>query len=249
MARRSTSRGQRSGLHPTGCRRAGRRDRSVCGPRGRSCHRTCGLCAILRAWNTNNLWRSRESIIQIGPERFEVVYCLLSLTRNHRLHVHVSTDEETAGPICYRVMAGRRMARARGLRPVRRVYLRATGTCRRILTDYGSRGHPLRKDFPAHRLRRDAVFGSRKSGSFISQSAWRRISATSISRARGKELRSTCLPGDEKAYALPEAKGAPTPLKRRYRPERQGGRDQNTRGDSGKAASSEPYGKTTEWNG
>ena len=27
-------------------------------------------------------------------ERFEVVYCLLSLTRNHRLHVHVATDED-----------------------------------------------------------------------------------------------------------------------------------------------------------
>ena len=26
-------------------------------------------------------------------ERFEVVYCLLSLTKNHRLRVHVSTDE------------------------------------------------------------------------------------------------------------------------------------------------------------
>ena len=27
------------------------------------------------------------------PERFELVYCLLSLTRNHRIHVHVATDE------------------------------------------------------------------------------------------------------------------------------------------------------------
>src|SRR6201996_7930049 len=27
-----------------------------------------------------------------GAERFEVVYCLLSLTRNHRLHMHVRTD-------------------------------------------------------------------------------------------------------------------------------------------------------------
>ena len=32
------------------------------------------------------------------PERFEVVYCLLSLTRNHRIRVHVSTDEATPVP-------------------------------------------------------------------------------------------------------------------------------------------------------
>src|SRR6478609_2249691 len=31
-------------------------------------------------------------------ERFEVVYCLLSLTKNHRVRVHVSTDEQTPVP-------------------------------------------------------------------------------------------------------------------------------------------------------
>ncbi len=42
-------------------------------------------------------------------ERFEVVYCLLSLTRNHRLHVHVSTDEDKPVPSvtgCGRSRAG-----------------------------------------------------------------------------------------------------------------------------------------------
>ena len=31
-------------------------------------------------------------------DRFEVVYCLLSLTRNHRIRVHVQTDEEKPVP-------------------------------------------------------------------------------------------------------------------------------------------------------
>jgi len=80
-------------------------------------------------------------------ERFEVVYCLLSLTRNHRLHVHVSTDEDKPVPS------------VTGLWPVagwleREVYdlygvlFSGNSDLRRILTDYGFRGHPLRKDFP-----------------------------------------------------------------------------------------------------
>src|SRR5260221_8282987 len=32
------------------------------------------------------------------PERFEIVYCLLSLTRNHRVRVHVTTDYATPVP-------------------------------------------------------------------------------------------------------------------------------------------------------
>jgi len=81
------------------------------------------------------------------PERFEVVYCLLSLTRNHRLHVHVTTDEKTPVPS------------VTGLWPVagwleREVYdmygvgFAGNPDLRRILTDYGFEGHPLRKDFP-----------------------------------------------------------------------------------------------------
>ena len=80
-------------------------------------------------------------------ERFEVVYCLLSLTRNHRLRVHVTTDEATPVPS------------VTGLWPVagwleREVFdlygVAFTGNpdLRRILTDYGFEGHPLRKDFP-----------------------------------------------------------------------------------------------------
>jgi NADH-quinone oxidoreductase subunit C len=57
------------------------------------------------------------------------------------------TDEATAGAVRHRLLAGRRMAGARGFRHVRRLF-EAITTLRRILTDYGFRGHPLRKDFP-----------------------------------------------------------------------------------------------------
>ncbi len=81
------------------------------------------------------------------PERFEVVYCLLSLTKNHRLRLHVTTDETTPVPS------------VTGLWPVagwleREVFdmygvtFAGNNDLRRILTDYGFEGHPQRKDFP-----------------------------------------------------------------------------------------------------
>ena len=80
-------------------------------------------------------------------ERFEVVYMLLSLTRNHRIMVKCSTDEATAVPT------------VTGLWPVagwleREVFdmygvlFAGHPDLRRILTDYGFQGHPFRKDFP-----------------------------------------------------------------------------------------------------
>jgi len=81
------------------------------------------------------------------PERFEVCYHLLSLTRNHRIRIKVSTDEETP------------VASLTDLWPVagwleREVFdmygvlFDGNPDLRRILTDYGFRGHPFRKDFP-----------------------------------------------------------------------------------------------------
>lgn len=80
-------------------------------------------------------------------ERFEVVYHLLSVTRNHRLRVKVSTDEAKPVPS------------VTGLWPVagwleREVFdmygviFAGNADLRRILTDYGFSGHPQRKDFP-----------------------------------------------------------------------------------------------------
>ncbi|HXH00489.1 MAG TPA: NADH-quinone oxidoreductase subunit C [Sphingomicrobium sp.] len=81
------------------------------------------------------------------PERFEVNYHFLSLTENHRIRLKVTTDEQTPVPTLT------------GLWPVagwleREVYdmygviFAGNVDLRRILTDYGFEGHPLRKDFP-----------------------------------------------------------------------------------------------------
>jgi len=81
------------------------------------------------------------------PERFEVVYHLLSLTKNRRIRVKVSTDEATP------------VSSVTSLWPVagwleREVFdmygvaFSGNPDLRRILTDYGFQGHPQRKDFP-----------------------------------------------------------------------------------------------------
>jgi len=140
-------------------------------------------------------------------ERFEVVYCLLSLTKNHRIRVHVATDEVAPVPS------------VTGLWPVagwleREVFdmygvlFDGNTDLRRILTDYGFRGHPQRKDFPlsgfvelryseAHkRVVYEPVRLAQDFRTFDFMSPW-----------EGAEY---ILPGDEKA---PQAPGAPTPLK------------------------------------
>ncbi|MBA4800390.1 MAG: NADH-quinone oxidoreductase subunit C [Euryhalocaulis sp.] len=80
-------------------------------------------------------------------ERFEIVYHFLSMHNNHRIRVKLSTDEETFVPSIT------------GIFPVADWYEREAfdmygvvfeghPDMRRILTDYGFNGYPLRKDFP-----------------------------------------------------------------------------------------------------
>ena len=142
------------------------------------------------------------------PERFECVYCLLSLTRNHRVQVHVSTDEVQPIPS------------VTGLWPVagwleREVYdlfgvlFDGNQDLRRILTDYGFRGHPLRKDFPQTGYTELRYSEEEKRVVYQPvqlQQDWRVFDFLSP-----WEGGAYTLPGDEKA-ALPEAKGAMTPL-------------------------------------
>ena len=80
-------------------------------------------------------------------ERFEVVYHLLSLTRNHRIRVRVSTDEDIAVPSVTGIwpVAG---WLEREVFDLYGVIFDGNNDLRRILTDYGFRGHPFRKDFP-----------------------------------------------------------------------------------------------------
>jgi NADH-quinone oxidoreductase subunit C len=80
-------------------------------------------------------------------ERFDVVYNLLSLKHNQRIRVKVTTDEEHAVPSVtgvYRA-AGWFEREAWDLFGI---YFSDHPDLRRLLTDYGFEGHPLRKDFP-----------------------------------------------------------------------------------------------------
>ena len=81
------------------------------------------------------------------PERFDVVYMLLSVSLNHRVRVVVPTSVEAPMPSVHKLW------------PVATWFEREAWDLfgisfsdqpdlRRILTDYGFSGHPLRKDFP-----------------------------------------------------------------------------------------------------
>ena len=81
------------------------------------------------------------------PQRFEVVYNLLSLTLNKRIRVKVSTDEDTPVPSVSAVYPVANWFE-RETWDLYGVFFENHPDLRRILTDYGFEGHPLRKDFP-----------------------------------------------------------------------------------------------------
>ncbi len=133
--------------------------------------------------------------------RFEIVYNLLSVTLNQRVRVIISTDETTPVPSVH------------GVWPVATWWEREAWDLfgiafsgqpdlRRILTDYGFQGHPLRKDFPLTGYvevrydedRKQVIYEpvrlTQDFRSFDFLSPWEAM---------------TTLPGDEKAYAAREA--------------------------------------------
>lgn len=142
------------------------------------------------------------------PERFELCYHLLSLTRNHRIRVKVTTDEETPVPSITDIWPNAGWLE-REVFDMYGVLFEGNKDLRRILTDYGFRGHPQRKDFPLtgyvelryseehKRVVYEPVELAQDFRTFDFMSPW-----------EGAEY---ILPGDEKAE--PEAPGAPTPLK------------------------------------
>ncbi|GAB4394522.1 MAG: NADH-quinone oxidoreductase subunit C [Kiloniellaceae bacterium] len=80
-------------------------------------------------------------------ERFEVVYNLLSLKLNQRIRVKLTTDERTpvasvCGVFSSAIWLEREVWDMFG------IFFSDHPDLRRILTDYGFEGHPLRKDFP-----------------------------------------------------------------------------------------------------
>ena len=79
--------------------------------------------------------------------RFEVVYNLLSLKQNLRIRVKICTDEGTSVPSVVDVFSAAGWFE-REVWDMYGVMFAGNPDLRRILTDYGFDGHPLRKDFP-----------------------------------------------------------------------------------------------------
>lgn len=80
-------------------------------------------------------------------ERFDVVYNLLSVSLNQRIRVVVATDETTAVPSVLDVWPVATWWE-REAWDLFGIIFSGQPDLRRILTDYGFEGHPLRKDFP-----------------------------------------------------------------------------------------------------
>jgi len=85
-------------------------------------------------------WPGRE-------QRFDVVYHFLSPRLNQRVRVKVATDESTAVPSLFHLFRGADWFE-REAYDLYGVLFTGHPDMRRILTDYGFEGHPLRKDFP-----------------------------------------------------------------------------------------------------
>ena len=81
------------------------------------------------------------------PQRFEVVYHLLSPRMNTRIRVKLAADEDTMVPSVTGVFAGADWFE-REAYDLYGILFSGHPELRRILTDYGFEGHPLRKDFP-----------------------------------------------------------------------------------------------------
>ena len=144
-------------------------------------------------------------------ERFDVVYHLLSMTRNHRIRIRVTTDEDKPVPSVTGIWYNAGWLE-REVYDMYGVLFTGNADLRRILTDYGFRGHPLRKDFPltgyvemryseeAKRVVYEPVKLAQDFRTFDFMSPW-----------EGAEY---VLPGDEKAAepkpAVGQSPGAPT---------------------------------------
>jgi NADH-quinone oxidoreductase subunit C len=80
-------------------------------------------------------------------KRFDVVYHLLSPYKNHRVRVKVQADEEGTVPSAIPVFPAANWYE-RETFDLYGILFSGHPDLRRILTDYGFSGHPLRKDFP-----------------------------------------------------------------------------------------------------
>ena len=126
--------------------------------------------AVELAWGELNLTVPRERIVEVmtslrddygfqqlldvcgvdypeRAQRFDVVYHLLSLTRNVRIRVKVATDEVQPVPTVKGVFPSAEWFEREAF-DMYGMLFSGHEDLRRLLTDYGFQGHPLRKDFP-----------------------------------------------------------------------------------------------------
>lgn len=130
------------------------------------------------------------------PNRFDVVYHLLSLNQNNRIRLRLETDEDTPVPSAVGIFPGA-LWFEREAYDLYGIAFSGHPDLRRLLTDYGFQGHPLRKDFPTtgyvevrydetqKRVVYEPVKLAQEMRSFDFQSPW--------------EGTDYILPGDEKA--------------------------------------------------
>ena len=81
------------------------------------------------------------------PERFDVVYQMLSVNNNMRLRIITRADEGDIVPSVIGLFRSADWAE-REVWDMFGIYFSGHPDMRRLLTDYGFEGHPLRKDFP-----------------------------------------------------------------------------------------------------
>jgi NADH-quinone oxidoreductase subunit C len=82
-----------------------------------------------------------------APERFTLVYHFLSMTRNQRIRVKAAIADGVIAPSITSIHPSANWFE-REVYDMYGVMFAGHPDLRRILTDYGFRGHPLRKDFP-----------------------------------------------------------------------------------------------------
>jgi NADH-quinone oxidoreductase subunit C len=111
------------------------------------------LTQLLLLLRDDPAWRFKILIDICGAdypdraERFEVVYHLLSVHKNLRVRVKISTDSATPVPSIVGLFPAANWYEREAF-DLYGVLFEGHPDLRRILTDYGFRGHPLRKDFP-----------------------------------------------------------------------------------------------------
>lgn len=81
------------------------------------------------------------------PERFVMVYQMLSMNNNMRLRILIAVGEGQAVPSIVGLFGAANWAE-REVWDMFGIFFAGHPDLRRLLTDYGFEGHPLRKDFP-----------------------------------------------------------------------------------------------------